>query len=465
MAKDIPVHIGLVGHIDHGKTELARAMSEKVSTAGLDKHPQSEERGITIDLGFTMFKLHEYLVTLVDAPGHADLIRSVVAGASIIDAAIVCVAADEGPKIQTGEHIIILGAFDIDPVIVAVTKSDLVGELELERMAGRIRSILDGSGIKNYDIVNVSAKTGKGIDDLKSLIYRIVKPHIRDTQNPFLMPIDHAFPKKGHGTVVTGTILRGSISTGGTVQLVPHSDRVRVRSIQVFGEQQEKAQAGNRVGVNIPDVKSESIHRGDYLCAPSSLPASDKVYATISLNPLYRGKVTKRMVLSATIGMPTVTAEIVPFITRSDGIRVVLDEAQDSLFLAAVLLQKKIGVEPGMRVLLMRTDLRPTAMRIVGTGTVTEVPDRIILFKQRVRKGTVFRIRENDVLVEGLASTKEIAERLQGHSLSTASGHSGKVTGTFGTRGVISATFTRSVDVNDKVFYETLREEEFSFGH
>jgi len=93
----VPVHIGLMGHIDHGKTALARAISEHVSTAGLDKHPQAQERGITIDLGFTMFILNKYLVTLVDAPGHADLIRSVVAGANIIDSAILTVAADEGP--------------------------------------------------------------------------------------------------------------------------------------------------------------------------------------------------------------------------------------------------------------------------------------------------------------------------------------------------------------------------------
>ncbi|MFW9927154.1 MAG: GTP-binding protein, partial [Candidatus Thorarchaeota archaeon] len=92
----VPVHVGLMGHIDHGKTALAKALSSKVSTAGLDKHPQAKQRGITIDLGFTMFKMDKLLVTLVDAPGHADLIRSVVAGANIIDAAILVIAADEG---------------------------------------------------------------------------------------------------------------------------------------------------------------------------------------------------------------------------------------------------------------------------------------------------------------------------------------------------------------------------------
>ncbi|MHA2188062.1 MAG: GTP-binding protein, partial [Candidatus Thorarchaeota archaeon] len=126
MDKLTSVHVGLMGHIDHGKTELARALSEKISTAGLDKHPQSKERGITIDLGFTMFSLNDYLVTLVDAPGHADLIRSVVASSSIIDAAIIAVAADEGPKIQTGEHLVVLKSMGIESIVVAITKMDLV---------------------------------------------------------------------------------------------------------------------------------------------------------------------------------------------------------------------------------------------------------------------------------------------------------------------------------------------------
>ena len=141
MSELIPVHVGLMGHIDHGKTELARVLSEKVSTAGLDKHPQSKRRGITIDLGFTMFKLKEYIVTLVDAPGHADLIRSVVAGANIIDAAILVIAADEGPMVQTGEHIIVLRSLEVKSLVVALTKIDLVDETKLSETTNKIHNI------------------------------------------------------------------------------------------------------------------------------------------------------------------------------------------------------------------------------------------------------------------------------------------------------------------------------------
>jgi selenocysteine-specific elongation factor len=120
----IPIHIGIMGHIDAGKTSVARALSELISTAGLDKHSQSKDRGITIDLGFTFFPLDEFMVTLVDAPGHADLIRSVVSGANIIDMAFVVVDAVKGPQVQTGEHLVILDVMQIPKVFILLNKID-----------------------------------------------------------------------------------------------------------------------------------------------------------------------------------------------------------------------------------------------------------------------------------------------------------------------------------------------------
>ena len=153
----VPVHVGLMGHIDHGKTALAKALSEKVSTAGLDRHPQAQKRGITIDLGFTMFELDNYLVTLVDAPGHADLIRSVVAGANIIDSAILVVAADEGPMVQTGEHVVVLQSMGVDSIVVALTKTDLVNESQLADTEQKIRLILADTRFSEAPIIQVSA--------------------------------------------------------------------------------------------------------------------------------------------------------------------------------------------------------------------------------------------------------------------------------------------------------------------
>ncbi|MFW9847519.1 MAG: selenocysteine-specific translation elongation factor [Candidatus Thorarchaeota archaeon] len=460
----IPVHIGLMGHIDHGKTELARVLSEKVSTAGLDKHPQSQERGITIDLGFTMFTLDKYLVTLVDAPGHADLIRSVVAGATIIDGAILVVAADEGPMIQTGEHIIVLKSMGVETIIVAITKCDLVTEAQISIVEDKIKAVISSAGFTDSKIIPVSALTGAGIDNLRNALRNEILPRERDIDGPFLMPIDHAFSVKGHGTVVTGTVLRGTIQLENTIEAVPLGTRARVRSIQVFSESKKSASAGDRIGINIPNINHKDLKRGDYLASPGTLKHGISAHCKIKVNPLYVHRITSKMVLSATIGMPTVTAEIIPYTIEDEG-EVILDQTQDSNITAAILLQREIGIEIDMPILLIRTDLAPNTMRIVGSGNITRMDSRIKLYRKRLRKGNVSRIREDDVLVEGLCHSKERAEKLTGTILKTMSGAKGRVKDAFGTRGVVTATFDSTVSESEEVYYELLTEEEFSFGH
>ncbi|MHA2193440.1 MAG: selenocysteine-specific translation elongation factor, partial [Candidatus Thorarchaeota archaeon] len=351
MKKMVPIHIGLVGHIDHGKTELARALSEKVSTAGLDKHPQAKQRGITIDLGFTMFTLGDFLVTLVDAPGHADLIRSVVAGASIIDAAILVVAADEGAQIQTGEHVVVLKSMGIENLLVAITKTDTVDAPRIDAVERQMKDIIEGARITNVDFVKVSAKTGDGLENLRDVLLSKLESQIRQKDGPFLMPIDHAFTVKGHGTVVTGTVLRGRLSTDDTIQLSPQGDISRVRSIQTFGEDRAETSAGDRVGLNVPDIDYRLVRRGNYVTEPDTLPHSRNIIVSLQRNGLYRGRFSRGLILSATVGMPTVTAELVPLL---GGTNVMLEETADSSLKAALLFQEDIPVDIGTRVLLMR---------------------------------------------------------------------------------------------------------------
>jgi len=460
----VPIHVGLVGHIDHGKTQLARALSQKVSTAGLDKHPQSQERGITIDLGFTMFVLGKYLVTLVDSPGHADLFRSVVAGAGIIDAALVAVAADEGPKVQTGEHLLLLESMGVDTIIVVITKTDIADENQQTLVEDRMKSIVGGMSFTKTEFVRVSALTGRGIDTLRDVMLRTIVPKVRQKEGSFLMPIDHAFSVKGHGTVVTGTILRGQLQTDDILELLPQGMKGKVRSIQTFSEPRSRASAGDRVGINLPDLSDRVVSRGDYVCEPGSLKTTTGLILAFRANPLYRGRLVKRMIVSATVGMPTVTAEIMPFEIES-GEKVIVDEADSNESNIALLLQKEIAAEVGMRVVLMRTDLSPTQMRIVGSGQVVEIPGSIILNKRKQRSGRVSRVRQNDVLVEGLASTKERAESMAGLSVRTVTGRKGQLGEPFGTRGVITAVFDGPVANTEKIIYERLVEEEYHFGH
>lgn len=458
----VPIHIGLMGHIDHGKTALARAISEQVSTAGLDKHPQAKERGITIDLGFTMFVLDKFLVTLVDAPGHADLIRSVVAGANIIDTAIVTVAADEGPKIQTGEHLVVLRSMDIDSIVVAITKCDLADDGRLSEVEGMMKKIVSEAGFSKVEYVRVSAENGEGIDDLRSALLNVIVPRKRIADGPVLMPIDHAFSVKGYGTVVTGTILRGHLSTNDSVEFVPTRLKSKIRSIQTFGTSRDAASAGDRVGVNSPEIDSSQISRGDYLASPNSIPISDSVIIEAKTNPLYKGRITQKMVISAAIGMPMITAQIIPFEVY-DGKRIILNNIKSGTFNAALVLQRPIAIDEGGKVLLLRTDLSPNQMRIIGSGRITEIAEKIILYKRKVRKGKVQRVREDDVLVEGLASSKRVAETIVGSQV-TSDSVVGIIRASFGTRGVVSVDFDKAIKQNDDVHYERLVEEEYSFG-
>ncbi|MFW9890855.1 MAG: selenocysteine-specific translation elongation factor [Candidatus Thorarchaeota archaeon] len=456
----VPVHVGLMGHIDHGKTALAKALSSKVSTAGLDKHPQAKQRGITIDLGFTMFEMDKFMVTLVDAPGHADLIRSVVAGASIIDAAILVIAADEGPMIQTGEHIVVLQSMDVASLVVALTKTDIVAESQLTKVETKIRSILADTSFPDAKIVRVSAKTNQGINELKDALKQIIRPKARHTDGPFILPIDHAFPIKGHGTVVTGTILQGNVKIGDSVEVAPLKKKSRIRSIQTFSVERETASAGDRVGINIPNVDDSEITRGDYLCTIGSIPSSSGFIAKLQRNPLYQGRITRRMIVSISVGMPSVTGQIIPLDERG----IVVDEPNSDIFAAAVLLQKPVSIRVGTKILLHRTDLPPTQMRIVGAGEATHIPQKVKLLRPRVRTGKVHRIRENDVLVSGLASRKEIAERLVHASVYSKKGVTGIIRQPFGTRGVVIVKFEDAVTENEDVYYQRLTEEEYSFG-
>jgi selenocysteine-specific elongation factor len=462
MKKMVPIHVGLVGHIDHGKTELARALSEKVSTAGLDKHPQSKQRGITIDLGFTMFTLGDFLVTLVDSPGHADLIRSVVASATIIDAAILVVAADEGAQIQTGEHVVVLKSMGIENILVAITKTDTVDAPRIDAVERQMKDIMEGVRITNTDFVTVSAKTGEGLDHLREVLLSKLEAQKRQKDGSFLMPIDHAFTVKGHGTVVTGTVLRGRISTGDTVQLSPQGDTSRVRSIQTFGEERSETTAGDRVGLNVPDIDHRNVRRGNYLGDPDTLSHSRNIIVSLQRNGLYRGRITKGLVVSATVGMPSVTAELVPLLGATN---VMLEETTDSTLKVALLFQEEVPVELGTRVLLMRTDLPPTEMRIVGSGEVIEIPEKLALKRSIRRTGHVSRIRKDDVLVQGLASSKEIAESISGSQVQTPRGVKGTLKQPFGTRGVVSVQFESPVEDSEEVIYERFVEEEIAFGY
>ncbi|NVM04707.1 MAG: selenocysteine-specific translation elongation factor [Candidatus Helarchaeota archaeon] len=454
------INVVLLGHIDHGKTKLAEILSEKISTAGLDKHPEEKKRGISIDIGFTAFELNEYLITLVDAPGHADLIRNVVAASSISDAAILVIAADEGPMIQTGEHIVILDSFKIHNVIIALNKIDLVKEKEIKKRIDEIRNLLKETSFPNAPIIPISAEKSAGIDELKESLYTILSPPTRHVEGPFKMPIDHAFPIKGTGTVITGTIHRGMITIGDKIEINPLKILGKIKGIQIFKEPVQSAKAGDRVGLAIPGLDYHRISRGYYACSPNSLKISKNLIIKGKVNPLFKKTIKSGIRVHITIGMPTISALIYPFKIENSKNILLEKIVSNEEFYAYLKLDKPVTTEKGEQTLISRLELPPTTLRIIGNGLIEDTdPTDIELYTLSKRKGTLRSIKDqNDIVVryviDGLSQSKFGAEKLLNKEINTENGKIGRIISPFGTKGAVTAKFKQKPDENMIVYFK-----------
>lgn len=266
--------IGTAGHVDHGKTQLIRALS------GIDTDRLEEEkkRGITIELGFAHIPNDEgYNIGVIDVPGHEKFIKNMLAGIGGIDFVLFVVAADEGIMPQTKEHFEILQALGIDDGIVAVTKTDMVDEEWLEMLISEVEGFVKGSFLEGKPIVPVSSKTGDNIQVLKEeLIAKCDrKTKRREEKELFRLPVDRVFSMSGFGTVVTGTLVDGTVKTGDQVFVQPQGILVKIRGIQTYGKETDTAIAGQRTAINISNIKKEDIERGDVLAAKDSVSVTN----------------------------------------------------------------------------------------------------------------------------------------------------------------------------------------------
>lgn len=258
--------VGTAGHIDHGKTALVKALT------GIDADRLEEEkrRGITIDLGFAHLQLTAALqLGFVDVPGHERFVRNMLAGVGGIDLVLFVIAADESIKPQTREHFDICRLLGIPRGIVALTKADLVDEDILGLVRLEVEELVAGSFLEGAPIVPVSSTTGAGIAALRAELARVARevPE-KDPRGWFRLPIDRAFTIKGFGTVVTGTLVSGSVEKEQEVEQYPAGRRLRVRGVQVHGSASGRAVAGQRTAVNLADIEPSDVARGDVLSAP-----------------------------------------------------------------------------------------------------------------------------------------------------------------------------------------------------
>ncbi|XP_058422940.1 selenocysteine-specific elongation factor isoform X2 [Diceros bicornis minor] len=377
------VNVGVLGHIDSGKTALARALSTTASTAAFDKQPQSRERGITLDLGFSCFSVPlparlrsalpaapaapgepQLQVTLVDCPGHASLIRTIIGGAQIIDLMMLVIDVTKGMQTQSAECLVI-GQIACQKLVVVLNKTDLLAEgkrqAAIDKMTKKMQKTLENTNqgrllrahsgfpwpclppgiwwnakscdlaavelalltrFRGAPIIPVAAKPGgpeapeteapQGISELIELLTSQISIPTRDPSGPFLMSVDHCFSIKGQGTVMTGTILSGSISLGDSVEIPALKVVKKVKSMQMFHMPVTSAMQGDRLGICVTQFDPKLLERG-LVCAPESLHTVHAALISVEKIPYFRGPLQTKAKFHITVGHETVMGRLMFF--------------------------------------------------------------------------------------------------------------------------------------------------------
>ena len=260
--------LGTAGHIDHGKTSLVRALTG----TDTDRLPEERRRGMTIELGFAAMTIGDTQFGVVDVPGHERFVRTMVAGATGIDVAVLVVAADDSVMPQTVEHVEILNLLGIRRGVVALTKIDMVDQTMVDLVSEELGELLAPTSLAAAPICPVSSVTGQGIEELKETILRISRDiPTTEPMPPFRMAVDRAFVVQGRGTVVTGSVLRGVVSSGDTLEIWPGGKTCRVRDLQTHGAANAQLARGQRAALNLSGVDRDEVERGVELATPGYL--------------------------------------------------------------------------------------------------------------------------------------------------------------------------------------------------
>jgi selenocysteine-specific elongation factor len=271
--------IGVIGHIDHGKTSLVAALTG-VDT---DTHPEEKRRGITIDLGFATFSHGDDQFALIDAPGHQKYIGNLLAGVSAVDIGLLVVACDQGIQAQTLEHAAILQSLGVSKLIVAMSRNDLVDEATQVELAEELEFFLSEFGFEDIPKLPLSSVTGEGLDELRALLSQLARKTERSASEHFRMPVDRIFTVEGRGCVVAGSPWSGVLSVGDQVQIARTGQLARVREIEVHGQDREQSRIGERTALNLAGVSSTTLVRGDELVAKNTHTPASRILVELTM--------------------------------------------------------------------------------------------------------------------------------------------------------------------------------------
>ena len=308
MTETLHAIIGTAGHIDHGKTALVKALTG----CDTDRLKEEKERGISIDLGFAALTIGDRRVGIIDVPGHERFIRNMLAGAHALDLVLFTVAADDGVMPQTEEHLDIVHLLGVERGVIAITKADLATADRLREVREEVEILVAGTRLENAPIVPVSSTTGAGLAELLAEIDRqLVTIERPPPPGRFRLPVDRAFVLKGHGVVVTGTAVAGTIAVGAEVHVLPGGERARVRSVEMHGAPVAVAGWRQRVALNLAGLERTEIVRGHVIADPGVTLVSDCLDARVEIRPAARKGVASHTRVRVHLGTAETLGKIV----------------------------------------------------------------------------------------------------------------------------------------------------------
>jgi selenocysteine-specific elongation factor len=348
--------LGTAGHVDHGKTELVRALTGHDT----DRLKEEKERGISIELGFAPLELAPgVFIGVIDVPGHERFVRQMVAGAGGIDMAMLLVAADEGVMPQTVEHVEVLRSLGIRHGLVVISKSDLATTETLELVREEIAELVRGTFLESAEVIPVSARSGAGLDALRASITAMAKRiDVRTGEGPFRLAVDRVFHQKGIGVVVTGSCYGGRVGVGDELELLPRALRTRVREIQSFGAKRTEGVAGERLALALHGVKLDDIQRGDTLATPGRFAVTETLDVRVVLTEAGDAKLVNRERVRIHHGSSEVLGRVI--LLEHDELR------RGASALAQLRLESPLVCDTGDR-LVLRTYSPP---RVIGGAVV-----------------------------------------------------------------------------------------------
>ena len=381
------VNIGTIGHVDHGKTTLTAAITKVLSKSGgatftaydmIDKAPEERERGITINTAHVEYETANRHYAHVDCPGHADYVKNMITGAAQMDGAILVVSAADGPMPQTREHILLARQVGVPAMVVFLNKADMVDDQELiELVEMEVRELLSAYDFPGDDIPIIVGSALKALEgdpayeqkilDLMAEVDSYIPTPVRDTDKPFLMPIEDVFTITGRGTVATGRIERGAVKVGDTVEIVGMQEKAKatvVTGVEMFRKLLDQAVAGDNIGALLRGIERKDVERGQVLAKPGSIHPHTKFKGEIYVLTKEEGGRHTPFFNGYRPQFYFRTTDVTGNVTLPEGIEMVMPGDNVTMDIELI---TPIAIEPGLRFAIREGG------RTVGAGVVTAI--------------------------------------------------------------------------------------------